>query len=73
MLVYYKLKGELVSKNDFLKWCVIYESLEKKYVYFVLVGCLDFVSEGVLFLSDSKVVVSVLMYVNLEKEYFVKI
>lgn len=73
MLVYYKLKGELVSKNDFLKWRVIYESLEKKYVYFVLVGCLDFVSEGVLFLSDSKVVVSVLMYVNLEKEYFVKI
>lgn len=73
MLVYYKLKGELVSKVDFLKWRVIYESLEKKYVYFAFVGCLDFVSEGVLLLSDSKVVVSVLMYVNLEKEYFVKI
>lgn len=34
---------------------------------------MDFASEGVLLLSDSKAVVSALMHANLEKEYLVKI
>ncbi|MFA7934863.1 pseudouridine synthase [Helicobacter pylori] len=73
VLVYHKPKGELVSKNDPLKRRVIYESLEKKYAHFVPVGRLDFASEGVLLLSDSKAVVSALMHANLEKEYLIKI
>ncbi len=73
VLVYHKPKGELVSKNDPLKRRVIYESLEKKYAHFAPVGRLDFASEGVLLLSDSKAVVSALMHANLEKEYLIKI
>ncbi|WP_043902555.1 pseudouridine synthase [Helicobacter cetorum] len=73
VLVYHKPKGELVSKADPLNRRVIYESLEKKYAHFVPVGRLDFASEGVLLLSDSKAVVSALMHTNLGREYLIKI
>lgn len=63
----------MVSKADPLKRRVIYESLEKKYAHFAPVGRLDFASEGVLLLSDSKAVVSALMHADLEKEYLIKI
>ena len=53
-IVYHKPKGELVSKKDDRGRRVIYQSLGKKYNGFVPVGRLDFASEGLLILSDSK-------------------
>ena len=72
-IVYHKPKGELVSKKDDRGRRVIYQSLGKKYNGFVPVGRLDFASEGLLILSDSKKVVHALMHSDLEREYIIKI
>ena len=72
-IVYHKPKGELVSRVDSLSRRVIYDSLGEKFKHFVPVGRLDFASEGLLILSDSKRVVDTLSKSALEREYILKI
>lgn len=72
-IVYHKPKGELVSKKDSYGRKLIYDSLNKRYMHFMPVGRLDFASEGLLILSDSKEVVSKLMHSQLERNYILKI
>lgn len=72
-IVYHKPKGELVSKKDERNRKLIYDSLGKKYAHFMPVGRLDFASEGLLILSDSKEVVRKLMESHLLRVYLIKI
>lgn len=72
-IVYHKPKGELVSKKDSYGRKLIYDSLNARYAHFMPVGRLDFASEGLLILSDSKEVVSKLMHSNLPRTYILKI
>lgn len=72
-IVYHKPKGELVSRKDSLNRATIFDSLEGKYQHFMPVGRLDFASEGLLILSDSKAVVKKLMESHLERVYIIKI
>ena len=72
-IVYHKPKGELVSKKDAFGRRLIYDSLDSKYSHFMPVGRLDFASEGLLILSDSKEVVRALMESNLSRTYIIKI
>lgn len=72
-IIYHKPKGELVSKRDDRARRVIYDSLESRFRAFIPVGRLDFSSEGLLILGDSKSIVSALMHSNLEREYIIKI
>lgn len=72
-IVYHKPKGELVSKKDSKNRRLIYDSLDSKFSHFMPVGRLDFASEGVLILSDSKEVVHKLMNSDLERTYIIKI
>lgn len=73
VIVYHKPKGELVTKKDDRNRRVIFDSLEKKYAHFTPVGRLDFASEGLLILTDSKEVAHHLMHSDLEREYILKI
>lgn len=72
-IVYHKPKGELVSKKDSYNRRLIYDSLSERYAHFMPVGRLDFASEGLLILSDSRDVVSNLMHSNFERTYILKI
>lgn len=72
-IIYHKPKGELVSKSDSRGRRVIYDSLGSEFKGFSPVGRLDFASEGLLILSDSKKVVKSLMQSDLEREYIIKI
>ncbi|PAF44506.1 pseudouridine synthase [Helicobacter sp. 11S02596-1] len=73
VIAYHKPKGEIVSKKDDRNRRVIYESLGAKYASFVPVGRLDFASEGVILLTDSKKVARALMESDLEREYIIKV
>ena len=73
VIVYYKQKGELVSKKDDRGRKTIYDTLPSKYSHFMSVGRLDFTSEGLLLLSDAADIVSALMHGDLERVYYVKI
>ena len=72
-IIYHKPKGELVSRIDSFGRKVIYDSLGEKFRHFVPVGRLDFASEGLIILSDSKAIVNALSASNLEREYILKI
>lgn len=72
-IIYHKPKGELVSKSDSYGRKLIYDSLSSRYSHFMPVGRLDFASEGLLILSDSREVVSKLMHSELERTYIIKI
>jgi len=73
VIVYNKPRGELVTKNDPQGRRTIYDTLEKAYKHFIPVGRLDYATEGVLLLTDSPRVASVLMHSSLERVYKVKI
>ncbi len=73
VIVYNKPKGELVTKNDPRDRKTIYDSLEAKYKHFIPVGRLDFLTEGVLLLTDASKVATALMNSGLERIYKVKI
>ncbi|MEA2090861.1 MAG: pseudouridine synthase [Campylobacterota bacterium] len=73
VIVYNKPKGELVTKSDPRGRKTIYDSLDKKYKHFIPVGRLDFLTEGVLLLTDASKVATALMNSNLERIYKVKI
>ncbi len=72
-IVYHKPKGEIVSKKDSHGRKLIYDSLNAKYAHFMPVGRLDFASEGLLILSDSKEVVNKMMHSNMDRIYIIKI
>lgn len=72
-IIYHKPKGEIVSKNDEFGRRSIYDSLDSKFRHFVYVGRLDYASEGLLILSDSKKVVTALMESSLPRTYNIKL
>jgi 23S rRNA pseudouridine2605 synthase len=73
VIVYNKQKGELVTKKDDRGRKTIYDSLPHKFKHFLPVGRLDFMSEGLLILSDSPKVVDALMHSDFERMYKLKI
>ncbi len=73
VIVYNKLKGEIVSKNDPQSRKVIYDTIPKKYNHFIPIGRLDFASEGLLLLTDDPKIATALMTSNLERVYKIKI
>ena len=73
VIVYNKPRGELVTKNDPQGRKIIYDTLEKKFKHFIPIGRLDYATEGLLLLTDSPKVASVLMHSQLERVYRVKI
>jgi 23S rRNA pseudouridine2605 synthase len=73
VIAYNKRKGELVTKKDPRGRKTIYDTLDHKYRHFIPVGRLDFATEGLLLLTDSSVVATVLMNSDLERAYKVKI
>ncbi len=73
VIVYNKPRGELVTKHDPRGRRIIYDTLDKKFRHFIPVGRLDFATEGLLLLTDSPKVASVLMHSKLERIYKVKI
>jgi len=73
VIVYNKPKGELVTKSDPRGRKTIYDGLDKKYKHFIPVGRLDFLTEGVLLLTDASKVATALMNSGLERIYKVKI
>lgn len=72
-IIYHKPKGELVSKKDDRGRKTIYHSLSSQFAHFAPVGRLDYASEGLLILSDSKEVVSKLMQSKLPRTYLLKL
>ncbi len=73
VIAYNKRKGELVTKKDPRGRRIIYDTLDHKFRHFIPVGRLDFATEGLLLLTDSSVVATVLMNSDLERIYKVKI
>ena len=73
VIVYNKPKGELVAKRDDRDRKVIYDNLDSKFSHFIPVGRLDYASEGLLLLSDSPFITTVLMESNLVRVYNIKI
>ncbi len=73
VLVYHKQKGELVTKKDDRGRKTIYDNFSKRYHHYLPVGRLDYASEGLLLLTDSPEVATILMQSDLERVYYVKI
>lgn len=73
VIAYNKRKGELVTKDDPRGRKTIYDTLDHKFRHFIPVGRLDYASEGLLLLTDSSVVATVLMNSDLERIYKIKI
>ncbi len=73
VIAYNKKKGELVTKSDPRGRKTIYDSLDHKFRHFIPVGRLDYATEGLLLLTDSSVVATVLMNSDLERVYKIKI
>jgi 23S rRNA pseudouridine2605 synthase len=73
VLVYNKLKGELVTKKDDRGRKTIFDNFSKRYHHYLPVGRLDYASEGLLLLTDSPEVATILMSSDLERVYYVKI
>lgn len=73
VIVYNKLRGEIVSKNDPQGRTIIYDTIPKKYSHFIPIGRLDYASEGMLLLTDDPKIATALMTSNLERVYKIKI
>ncbi len=73
VIVYNKLKGELVTKKDDRGRKTIYENLSRRYHHYIPIGRLDFASEGLIMLTDSPVIATALMTSRLERVYYLKI
>lgn len=73
VIIYHKQKGEIVSKKDDRGRKTIYDSLPRQFNTWLSVGRLDFVSEGLLLLTDSPVIADALMHSDLEREYYLKV
>jgi 23S rRNA pseudouridine2605 synthase len=73
VLVYHKKKGELVTKKDDRGRKTIFDNFSKRYHHYIPVGRLDYASEGLILLTDSPEVATLLMNSDLERVYYVKI
>ncbi len=73
VIVYHKQKGELVTKKDDRGRKTIFDNLPKKYAHFIPIGRLDFATEGLILLTDSPFVATLLMTSKLERVYYLKI
>jgi 23S rRNA pseudouridine2605 synthase len=73
VIAYNKPKGELVTKKDPRGRKIIYDTLGHKFRHFIPIGRLDYATEGLLLLTDSSVVATILMNSDLERVYKVKI
>ncbi|MEA3315925.1 MAG: pseudouridine synthase [Campylobacterota bacterium] len=73
VIVYNKLKGEIVSKNDPQGRRVIYDTMASKFSHFIPIGRLDYASEGLLLLTDDPSIATTLMTSDLERVYKIKI
>ncbi|MEA3290324.1 MAG: pseudouridine synthase [Campylobacterota bacterium] len=73
VIIYNKLKGEIVSKKDPQGRTVIYDTIPNKFAHFIPVGRLDYASEGMLLLTDDPKIATALMTSNLERVYKIKI
>ncbi len=73
MVVYNKPKGVLVTKKDDRGRATIYHKLPGKYRHFIPIGRLDFASEGILLLTDSPEVATLLMNSSTPRTYNIKI
>jgi 23S rRNA pseudouridine2605 synthase len=73
VIVYNKLKGEIVSKNDPQGRKIIYDTIGKKFSHFIPIGRLDYASEGMLLLTDDPTIATALMTSDLERVYKLKI
>lgn len=72
-IIYHKPKGEIVSKSDERGRKTIYDSLSAQFKHFSYVGRLDFASEGLLILTDSKPITRALAESSLPRTYIVKL
>ena len=73
VIIYNKLKGEIVSKNDPQGRKIIYDTIGKKFSHFIPIGRLDYASEGLLLLTDDPKIATALMTSDLERVYKIKI
>ncbi len=73
MVVYNKPRGSLVTKKDDRGRTTIYHLLPGKFRHFIPVGRLDFLSEGLLLLTDNVKVATMLMESKLPRVYNIKI
>ncbi|MDC0933653.1 pseudouridine synthase [Arcobacteraceae bacterium] len=73
VIVYNKLKGEIVSKNDPQGRKIIYDTIGKKFSHFIPIGRLDYASEGVLLMTDDPKIATAIMTSDLERVYKLKI
>ena len=73
VIIYNKLKGEIVSKNDPQGRKIIYDTIDKKFGHFIPIGRLDYASEGLLLLTDDPTIATALMTSDLERVYKIKI
>lgn len=73
VIVYNKLKGEIVSKNDPQGRRIIYDTIAKKFSHFIPIGRLDYASEGLLLMTDDPKIATAIMTSDLERVYKIKI
>lgn len=73
VIVYNKPKGELVTKKDDRGRKTIYDNLPHGFSKFVSVGRLDYVSEGLILLTDAPAIADSLMQSDIEREYYIKV
>jgi 23S rRNA pseudouridine2605 synthase len=73
VLVYHKKKGELVTKKDDRGRKTIFDNFSKRYHHYIPVGRLDYASEGLILLTDSPEIATLLMGSDLERVYYIKI
>ena len=73
VIVYNKLRGELVTKKDDRDRKTIYDTLPHKFRHFTTVGRLDYLSEGLLILTDSPEIAEHYMTSSHERVYNIKI
>ncbi len=73
VIVYHKPKGELVTKKDERERKTIYHSLPKRFFNYIPIGRLDFASSGLILLTDSPEVATILMRSSLERVYYLKV
>lgn len=73
VIIYNKLKGEIVSKNDPQGRKIIYDTIGKKFSHFIPIGRLDYASEGMLLMTDDPKIATAIMQSDLERVYKLKI
>lgn len=72
IIIYNKVKGELVTRRDDRNRKTIFHTLPTKFRHFRTIGRLDYASEGLILLSDNVEMVTELMSGDYEREYIVK-